>query len=268
MDFFPQPFNKRNYYRIEQMQKTYKSLDEALDLIKEAVEDERKDELFYEYLISIAPKGEEKGIIASIRDDEKKHGKYFREIFAFYTKESIPLSTTVDFEKTQSFTESIVMAKFGELAAVEKYRDIRAGLSDPYYRDMLFEIITDELKHAQKYDYILYLILKSKLDDRSDTKAKENILPKYNFTLEEAEVIARSIGIDFSKVMFDPEEFRVGLNVELEHGKRDPLTNVTNDNPILTGKIALAHLNEFPDYYKRLTKLEEEAKQYWSNKQD
>ena len=56
----------------------------------------------------------------------------------------------------------------------------------------------------------------------------------------------------------------MGLDVELEHGRRSPLTNVTNDNPILTGKIALAHLREFPDYYTRLKKLEKEAKAYWS----
>jgi hypothetical protein len=53
------------------------------------------------------------------------------------------------------------------------------------------------------------------------------------------------------------------LHVELEHGTRDPETNVTGDDPVLTGKIALAHLNEFPDYYTRLGKLEEAAKRHW-----
>ena len=70
--------------------------------------------------------------------------------------------------------------------------------------------------------------------------------------------------IDTAQKKFDIEQFRMGLDVELEHGRRSPLTNVTNDNPILTGKIALAHLREFPDYYTRLKKLEEEAKNYWS----
>jgi len=56
------------------------------------------------------------------------------------------------------------------------------------------------------------------------------------------------------------EQYRMGLDVELEHGKVDQYTNVTNDNPIMTGKIALAHLNEFPDYYTRLDKMEKEAK--------
>lgn len=59
----------------------------------------------------------------------------------------------------------------------------------------------------------------------------------------------------------------MGLNVELEHGTRDKSTNVTNDDALTTGKIALAHLTEFPDYYDRLDKLEEEAKAYWKNKE-
>jgi len=79
------------------------------------------------------------------------------------------------------------------------------------------------------------------------------------FTSEEAKMIGEKLGIDWSK--FNIEQFRMGMDVELEHGTRDPNTNVTNDNPILTGKIALAHLNEFPDYYTRLYKMEKEAKQ-------
>ena len=84
------------------------------------------------------------------------------------------------------------------------------------------------------------------------------------FTTSEAKEIAKKLGIDFSKEKFDLSQFLIGLNVELEHGRRFEKTNVTNDNPILTGKIALAHLMEFPDYYTRLTKLEEEAKADWN----
>jgi Protein of unknown function (DUF5661) len=78
-----------------------------------------------------------------------------------------------------------------------------------------------------------------------------------HFTIEEAKRIGEALGIDWSK--FDVEQFRMGLNVELEHGKRDSSTNVTQDDEVLTGKIALAHLNEFPDYYTRLQKMETEA---------
>ena len=80
---------------------------------------------------------------------------------------------------------------------------------------------------------------------------------KKDFTTEEAKQIGEELGIDWSN--FDVEQYRMGLDVELEHGLIDPHTNVTNDDPIMTGKIALAHLNEFPDYYTRLDIMEREA---------
>ena len=80
---------------------------------------------------------------------------------------------------------------------------------------------------------------------------------KKHFGTDEAKSIGESLGIDWSK--FDVEQYRMGLDVELEHGLTDPHTNVTNDDPIITGKIALAHLNEFADYYTRLEKMEKEA---------
>lgn len=83
------------------------------------------------------------------------------------------------------------------------------------------------------------------------------------FTLEDAQNIADAIGVEFDDEDFDLEQFHMGLNVELEHGTRDPDTNVTGDDSIVTGKIALAHLNEFPDYYTRLDELEEAARRHW-----
>ena len=80
------------------------------------------------------------------------------------------------------------------------------------------------------------------------------------FSLKEAKGVGEKLGVRWDK--FDAEQFRDGMNVELEHGRRDPKTNVTNNDPVLTGKIALAHLNEFPDYYTRLDKMEEEAKKF------
>lgn len=84
------------------------------------------------------------------------------------------------------------------------------------------------------------------------------------FTNEEAKRIGDKLGINWEEV--DLNEFRMGLAVELEHGSHDPETNVTNDDEVLTGKIAWAHLREFPDYYTRLEKLEEEADEYWSKR--
>ena len=84
---------------------------------------------------------------------------------------------------------------------------------------------------------------------------------KLRFTPEEARVIGEKLGIKWDK--FDLEQFRSGMDVELEHGLRDPHTNVTDDDPLVTGKIALAHLNEFPDYYTRLLMLEKKADKFW-----
>tara|TARA_Y100000310_G_scaffold342459_1_gene445801 strand:+ start:1484 stop:1756 length:273 start_codon:yes stop_codon:yes gene_type:complete len=81
--------------------------------------------------------------------------------------------------------------------------------------------------------------------------------PKKSFTEEEAKEVGEEIGINWDK--FDVDQFRRGMDVELEHGLIDPSTNVSNDDPIITGKIALAHLNELPDYYDRLEKMEEEG---------
>ncbi len=83
-----------------------------------------------------------------------------------------------------------------------------------------------------------------------------------HFSAEEAKQIGDTLGITWQQ--FDVEQFQMGLNVEMEHGSHDPETNVTNDDPILTGKIAWAHLKEFSDYYTRLMELEEEADAYWA----
>jgi hypothetical protein len=84
-------------------------------------------------------------------------------------------------------------------------------------------------------------------------------MTRSSFTADEARRIGEEIGIEWRSAPFDVEQFRIGMDVELEHGQRDPTTDVTGDDPIVTGKIALAHLNEFPDYYTRLDRMEEEA---------
>ena len=80
------------------------------------------------------------------------------------------------------------------------------------------------------------------------------------FTADQARAVGEQIGIDWAAAPFDVDQFRMGMDVELEHGLHDLLTNVTDDDPVVTGKIALAHLTEFPDYYDRLARMEEEAK--------
>jgi hypothetical protein len=86
-------------------------------------------------------------------------------------------------------------------------------------------------------------------------------MSEHRFTLDEAKAIGERLGIDWQG--FELDQFRKGLDVELEHGTVDPDTNVTNDDPILTGKIAWAHLKEIPDYYDRLEQMEVEGEAYW-----
>ncbi len=86
------------------------------------------------------------------------------------------------------------------------------------------------------------------------------------FTADQARAIGEAIGIDWSTSPFNVEQFRMGLDVELEHGRRDPATNVSDDDEATTGKIARAHLNEFPDYYSRLAEMEAGAERYWSQR--
>lgn len=87
---------------------------------------------------------------------------------------------------------------------------------------------------------------------------------KRRISADEAKEVGATLGVNWTNV--DLEQFRRGLEVELEHGARDPETNVTNDDVTLTGKIAWAHLKEFPDYYTRLDKLEAEADAYWASR--
>lgn len=94
----------------------------------------------------------------------------------------------------------------------------------------------------------------------------DNLATKRTFTSDEARAVATTLEIDFGALGCDLEQFRMGLDVELEHGPRDPETDVSGNDPIVTGQIALAHLTEFPDYYTRLAVLEREAAEHASDK--
>lgn len=86
-------------------------------------------------------------------------------------------------------------------------------------------------------------------------------MTKKRFTAGEAKKIGERLGIKWDR--WNVEQFRMGMDVELEHGTVNSKTNITDDDPVMTGKIALAHLNEFADYYTRLAKLEREADKFW-----
>ena len=86
------------------------------------------------------------------------------------------------------------------------------------------------------------------------------------FSADEARAYGADVGIDWDTSPFEVDEFRAGMDVELEHGLHDDQTNVTGDDPLVTARIAWAHLKEFPDYYTRLDRMEEEAKAYWAER--
>lgn len=149
------PYTKYKYYPTYPYVQVY-AYPEALNLIFQSVSSEREDELFYDYLISVAPPAQ-RDIIASIRDDERKHTKMFREIYWEVTGQDIPSVPETPFQPPQSYCDGITKALFGELAAVERYRKILFGFEFLPYRNMIIEIYTDELKHASKWNYLFAL---------------------------------------------------------------------------------------------------------------
>ncbi len=127
----------------------------SLGLIIEALGDETHDRMFYQYLLQMAPDKKQSEIIESIRNDEIKHFKMFRMIYEEITCEH-PCNQQQgeEFERPESYCDAIEKAIFGELDAVELYRKIMFGLCLQRHRDMLFEIITDEMKHSVKWNFL------------------------------------------------------------------------------------------------------------------
>jgi hypothetical protein len=96
----------------------------------------------------------------------------------------------------------------------------------------------------------------------SQARKESQVSGERRTTPDEARRVGDQIGVDWDR--FDLEQFRAGMDVEYEHGSHDPQTDVTGDDPITTGKIALAHMKEFPDYYDRLHRMEQEGEQDWA----
>jgi rubrerythrin len=128
-----------------------------------------EDRLFYDFLIKEAPNKEQKQIIASIRDDEMGHNRMFRQIYRDITGQEIQAPTDIQFEKPKTYKAGLVKALFGELKAVEKYRVILKGMPNNYYRDILFDIITDEIKHSAKYNYLITINQGSRVTENAQT---------------------------------------------------------------------------------------------------
>lgn len=149
------PYTTYKYYPTYMYVPMY-AYPEALKLIAQSVSSEREDELFYDYLLSVTPPSQ-RDVIISIRNDERKHVKMFRQLYWELTGQDLPPIQDVPFERPQNYCEGITKALFGELTAVEKYRKILFGFEFLPYRNMLTEIYTDELKHATKWNYLFSL---------------------------------------------------------------------------------------------------------------
>ena len=165
-------------YRVSQMMYN-PQLEKSLEGVKKAVQGEKEDEAFYNYLISIAPTKEEKDILASIREDERGHNMIFKQIYKEIMATEVPAGEEeAALEKPKSYLEGLRKALFGELKAVEKYREIMKGLPTTLYKDLLFDIITDELKHSAKYNYLINLNSGMVTKDMSKTaQDKSNFTP-------------------------------------------------------------------------------------------
>lgn len=131
------------------------STQEALQLMKDSVQGERNDELFYDQLIRLAPDQGQVDVITSIRNDERKHNQMFRQMYREITGQAVTGVSNEVPEQADSYFSGLQKAFQGELSAVEKYRKIWFGLPYGVYKDTLYGIILDEQKHAAKYNNLL-----------------------------------------------------------------------------------------------------------------
>lgn len=129
---------------------------EALALIKESVGNEKEDEVFYDFIISIAPTNEDKQIITSIRDDERKHNRILRKIYFELTKVKLPMDTYIpEGNLNMTYEQALEKALMGELSAVTRYQTVIKGMKSMENHNLILEILTDELRHASKYNFLI-----------------------------------------------------------------------------------------------------------------
>lgn len=133
------------------------TLNEALELIKKSVGDEKNDEMFYTEILEQAPTEKDKHILRAIRDDERKHNQILRNVYYRITGQMLPENR--DSERNTSkekYVENLEKALMGELGAVTKYRKIMGAMPDDETYTLLMSIMTDELRHASKYNFLIH----------------------------------------------------------------------------------------------------------------
>lgn len=133
------------------------TLYQAIGLIKQSVGDEKEDEMFYDTLIKQAPTEKEKDIIRSIRDDERKHNQILRRLYYEFTGQMLPADTVTNVPNSNmDYKSNLEKALFGELDAVAKYRKIMGTMPSGNSYTLLMSIMTDELRHANKYNFLIH----------------------------------------------------------------------------------------------------------------
>ena len=151
-DFNYQNTNQQNTYNSEII-----SFNQAIDLIMQSVSGEKEDEIFYDILIKQAPTEKEKNIITSIRNDERKHNKILRDLYYSFTGNILPQDMSIPKIQTDlSYQENLEKALFGELDAVVRYRRILGTMPSGNSYTLLMSIMTDELRHASKYNFLIH----------------------------------------------------------------------------------------------------------------
>lgn len=131
------------------------NLNKAITITKDSVSDEIEDEVFYESLIKVSPNVEAREIIKSIQNDEKIHNRILRNVFTKLTGVILPENTQTIDAKQMSYIDGIKSALMGELKAVERYRELLTYMPYKELQSMIFYILTDEIKHANKYNYLI-----------------------------------------------------------------------------------------------------------------
>ena len=134
------------------------TLNEAIGLIRQSVGNEKEDEMFYDILIKQAPTEKEKEIIRSIRNDERKHNQILRSLYYQFTGQMLPVNslTNEPNSNTNDYKSNLEKALFGELDAVTKYRKIMGTMPSGNSYTLLMSIMTDELRHASKYNFLIH----------------------------------------------------------------------------------------------------------------
>ena len=155
-------FGGNNSCQNLNMQNTYNdeiiSFNQAIDLIRQSVAGEREDEMFYDTLINQAPTEKEKQIITSIRNDERKHNRILRDLYYSFTGNMLPQDFSIpQVDNNLSYKENLEKALFGELDAVVRYRKILGTMPSGNSYTLLMSIMTDELRHASKYNYLIHM---------------------------------------------------------------------------------------------------------------